>query len=141
MSRRRVRVLIVDDHGLFAEALAAALELDERFAVVGQARDGVEAVELAARLRPDAVVMDLHMPRLDGAEATRRILAARASRRVVMVSSSDDPVDVERSLAAGAARFLTKGTTAETLIDALLARRAAQRPTPTFGSIGLAAAG
>jgi DNA-binding NarL/FixJ family response regulator len=141
MSRRPFRVLVVDDHRLFAEALAAALELDERFAVVGQARDGVEAVELAARLRPDAVVMDLHMPRLDGAEATRQILAARAPRRVVMVSSSDDPVDIERSLAAGAACFLTKGTSAETLCDALLATRKPERHPRSFHAVTLAAAG
>jgi DNA-binding NarL/FixJ family response regulator len=132
VSRREFRVLVVDDHRLFSEALAAALEVDERFAVVGQARDGLEAVDAAARLRPDAVVMDLHMPRLDGAEATRRILAARTSRRIVMVSSSDDPVDVERSLAAGAACFLTKGSTADTLIDALLANRTRERPLRTF---------
>lgn len=139
MSRRPFRVLVVDDHRLFAEALAAALELDERFAVVGQARDGLEAVELAGRLRPDAVVMDLHLPRLDGAEATRRILAARTSRRVVMVSSSDDPLDIERSLAAGAACFLTKGTTAETLVDALLAARTPQQHPRTFNAVNLAA--
>jgi DNA-binding NarL/FixJ family response regulator len=132
VSRRAFRVLVVDDHRLFSEALAAALEVDERFAVVGQARDGVEAVEAAARLRPDAVVMDLHMPRLDGAEATRRILAARTSRRVVMVSSSDDPVDIERSLAAGAACFLTKGATADTLVDALLAQHTRERSLRAF---------
>jgi DNA-binding NarL/FixJ family response regulator len=132
VSRRAFRVLVVDDHRLFCEALAAALEADERFAVVGQARDGLEAVEAAARLRPDAVVMDLHMPRLDGAKATRRILAARTSRRVVMVSSSDDPVDVERSLAAGAACFLTKGSTADTLVDALLANHSRERPLRPF---------
>jgi DNA-binding NarL/FixJ family response regulator len=139
VSRRPYRVLVVDDHPLFSEALAAALELDERFTVVGQARDGIEAVELAARTRPDAVVMDLHMPRLDGAEATRRILAARTSRRVVMVSSSDDPVDVERSLLAGAACFLTKGTTAETLLDALLAARTPERPARAFHAVRFAA--
>jgi DNA-binding NarL/FixJ family response regulator len=140
VSRRPFRVLLVDDHRLFSEALAAALEIDERFAVVGQARDGVEAVELASRSRPDAVVMDLHMPRMDGAEATRRILATRASRRVVMVSSSDDPVDIERSLAAGAVCFLTKGTTAETLIDALLANRTPQRPQPGVHAVSFATA-
>jgi DNA-binding NarL/FixJ family response regulator len=132
VSRRAFRVLVVDDHRVFCEALAAALEVDERFVVVGQARDGLEAVEAAARLRPDAVVMDLRMPRLDGAEATRRILAAHTSRRVVMLSSSDDPVDVERSLAAGAACFLTKGATAEILFDALLANRTRERPLRAF---------
>jgi DNA-binding NarL/FixJ family response regulator len=137
VSRRPYRVLVVDDHRLFSEALAAALELDERFTVVGQARDGLEAVEVAARVRPDAVVMDLHMPRLDGAEATRRILAAETSRRVVMVSSSDDPVDVERSLLAGATCFLTKGTTADTLFDALLAARAPERSTQAFQAFRL----
>jgi DNA-binding NarL/FixJ family response regulator len=134
VSRRPFRVLVVDDHRLFAEALAAALEADERFAVVGQARDGREAVEAAARLRPDAIVMDLHMPRMDGAAATRRILAERTSRRVVMISSSDDPVDVERSLAAGAACFLTKGSTAESLIDAVLANHTREQPLRAFAA-------
>lgn len=68
-----VKVVIADDHGLFAEALEAILTVDGRVEVVGRARDGAQAVELAERLAPDVVLMDISMPVVDGFEATRRI--------------------------------------------------------------------
>src|SRR5438046_10314829 len=72
-SQRTVRVLVVDDHALFAEALMFTLGIEDRIEVVGWAKDGVEAVSLAESLQPDVVLMDVHMPCMDGIEATRRL--------------------------------------------------------------------
>jgi DNA-binding NarL/FixJ family response regulator len=110
--RRPIRVLIVDDHFLFAEMLAMALQLDDRYEVVGHAHDGREAVELAAWLRPDLVLMDVKMPVLDGLEATPRVLAASPRSKVVVVSSSDAPDDRERARRAGAVGFISKEVSA-----------------------------
>jgi DNA-binding NarL/FixJ family response regulator len=113
------RVLVVDDHLLFAEMLTLALELEGRLTVVGHARNGREAVELAAWLRPDVVVMDLQMPVLDGIAATPRVLAAAPRARVVVVSSSDDPADRVRAREAGAVAFIGKDSSADDLVRAI----------------------
>jgi len=78
--KEAVRVLVVDDHALFAEALMLTLGIDERIEVIGSASSGVEAVSLAEAMRPDVVLMDVHMPTMDGIEATRRFGACRRSR-------------------------------------------------------------
>jgi DNA-binding NarL/FixJ family response regulator len=114
-----VRVLVVDDHLLFAEMLTFALELGGRFEVVGHARNGREAIEQAAWLRPDVVVMDLQMPVLDGIDATPRVLAAAPGAKVVMVSSSQSPGDPARAREAGAVAFLGKDASVEDLVRAL----------------------
>lgn len=120
MTGRAVRVLIVDDHKLFAEALQAILETDERLDVVGYAKDGAEAVELDAALRPDVVLMDISMPVMDGFEATEKIRAARTGACVLMLTGSDSSTDVDRSRAAGAAGYVTKDRIAAELVDAIL---------------------
>lgn len=123
-----VRILIADDHALFAEALTIALMGDEEIAVVGVGRNGVETIELAERLRPDVVLMDVHMPLLDGIEATRRIRRRAPSARVVVLTS-DDSSDVKvAALEAGASEFLTKTCGAAELLDAV---RAAALPFTT----------
>ena len=104
----RVRVLIADDHQLYSDTLRSLLASDDRIDVVGQAADGVEAVELALRLRPDVVVMDVQMPRLDGIEAVLALLPLLPGVRVVMLSSSAAVEDVERARDAGACAYLTK---------------------------------
>ncbi len=71
----RIRMLLVDDHALFRSGLRVTLGLHDDFEIVGEAEDGAAAVELAGRLRPDVVLMDMRMPRMDGVEATRRIVA------------------------------------------------------------------
>jgi DNA-binding NarL/FixJ family response regulator len=118
--REVVRVLVVDDHALFAEALMLTLGIDDRIEVVGSASSGVEAVSLAEALRPDVVLMDVHMPNMDGIEATRRLRNASPGSRVVMVTAARSPEVAYHALAAGAERCVTKDTTAVRLIDAIL---------------------
>jgi DNA-binding NarL/FixJ family response regulator len=116
----RVRVLVVDDHELFVEALVAILATDDRIAVVGQARDGAEAVELARRLQPDVTLMDISMPGMDGVEATLKIREERAGACVLMLTGSNSSEDVDRSRRAGAAGYVTKDRIAGELVDAIL---------------------
>jgi DNA-binding NarL/FixJ family response regulator len=107
-ARRPLRVLIVDDDPLFRELLAFVVRAEPGAELVGEACDGVEGVELAGELRPDVVVMDLRMPRMDGFEATRLIAATVDGAKVLVVSSSSDPEDMARARAAGAAGYVPK---------------------------------
>lgn len=120
------RVLLVDDDPAFAELVRCVLGIDG-VDVLAHAVDGAEGVELALELRPEVVLMDVRMPRMDGLEATRRILASLPEARVLVVSSSKDPEDVQRALDAGAAGYLPKDrATAELVerLDQLAPRRA-----------------
>jgi DNA-binding NarL/FixJ family response regulator len=117
---KRIRVLIADDHSLFAEALQAILGTDRRFETVGLARDGRQAVELAAALEPDVVLMDISMPVLDGFEATRKLRKNVPETKVLMLTGSNAPHDVNRARTAGAAGYVTKDRIAGELIDAIL---------------------
>ena len=118
--REVVRVLVVDDHALFAEALMLTLGIDDRIEVVGSASSGGEAVSLAEALRPDVVLMDVHMPSMDGIEATRRVRNVSPGSRVVIVTAARLREIAAQALAAGAERCLTKDTSAVKLIDAIL---------------------
>ena len=115
-----LRVLIADDHRLFAEALEAILTTDERIEVVGQAGDGEEAVELARTLDPDVVLMDVSMPVLDGFEATREIRSASDDVRVLMLTGSNSRADVDRSREAGASGYVTKDRIASELVETIV---------------------
>jgi two-component system chemotaxis response regulator CheB len=105
----RIRVLIADDSAFMRAAVARLLGADDRFEVVGQAKDGLDAVALAASLSPDVITMDFNMPGVNGAEATRRILAARPVG-IVMLSAhtADGARETIEALAAGAIDFVTK---------------------------------
>jgi DNA-binding NarL/FixJ family response regulator len=115
-----LRVLIADDHRLFAEALQAILASDERIEVVGQASDGSEAVALARTLGPDVVLMDVSMPVLDGFEATREIRAGSEDTHVLMLTGSNARADVDRSREAGASGYVTKDRIASELVAAIV---------------------
>jgi len=117
---RQLRVLIADDHRLFAEALEAILASDERLEVVGHAGDGGEAVELARTLGPDVVLMDVSMPVLDGFEATREIRAASSDTQILMLTGSNSRDDVDRSREAGASGYVTKDRIASELVAAIV---------------------
>ena len=115
-----VRVLIVDDEFLFAEALEALLASDGRIEVVGRADDGRTAVERALELVPDVVLMDISMPMMDGFEATRRIREARDSACVLMLTGSDSSADIDRARQVGAAAYVTKDRIETDLIRTIL---------------------
>jgi len=117
---RTVRVLIVDDHALFAEALMLTLGIDPQIDVVGHASSGPEALTLARTLRPDVVLMDLHMPGMDGIEATKALLRVLPTARVVMVTASDATECNQRAREAGAVRYVTKDSPARDLLDTVV---------------------
>ena len=115
-----LRVVIADDHRLFAEALEAILTTDDRIEVVGQASDGAQAVELARKLDPDVVLMDVSMPVLDGFEATREIREESDGVRVLMLTGSNSRADVDRSREAGASGYVTKDRIASELVATIV---------------------
>lgn len=118
--RETIRVVLADDESLFVEALAALLEIDERIDVVGRARDGLEALRLVASARPDVVLMDLDMPRINGIGATRILNAEYPFVRVVIVTGSIAPEDLDRAREAGAAAYVTKDRVHDELTEILL---------------------
>ncbi len=115
-----MRVLVVDDHALFAKTLEAILVGTPGIEIVGFAEDGLEAVGLAVALRPDVVLMDIEMPHLDGIAATRRLRALGLAIPVVMLTASADPRLAEQALEAGAKAYLTKDRIATGLVPAVL---------------------
>jgi len=115
-----IRVLLADDHRLFAEALEAILAGESSIEVVGRARNGAEALELTLELEPDVVLMDISMPVMDGVEATRRIREARPGACVLMLTGSNAAVDVDRARDAGAAGYVTKDRIASQLVEAIV---------------------
>lgn len=115
----RITVLLAEDHTVVRQGLSTLLRADGHFQVVGEARNGREAVELTRRLRPDVILMDIAMPGLNGMEATRQILASDPAARILILSAHSDDVYVERMQQAGAAGFLEKQTSAEILAKAI----------------------
>ena len=114
-----IRVLIVDDHALIRRSLELALTAETDIEVVGEASDGQEAVELAARLLPDVVLMDVRMPRRSGIEATRAIKESAPSTRIVMLTVSDEEEDLFEAIKAGATGYLLKDVQIDEVPDAV----------------------
>jgi DNA-binding NarL/FixJ family response regulator len=115
----RIRILIADDHQLMRDALADVLAGQERFRVVGQASDGRQAVELARAHRPDVVLMDVSMPKMDGVEATAKILSENPGIAVIGLSMHGDPTNRERMMYSGAVDYLVKTASMETIVEAV----------------------
>ncbi len=115
-----VRVLVVDDQALFREALVTLLGARPEVEVVGEAGDGQQALERAAELQPDVVLMDLHMPVLDGIGATRRLRVEEPGVRVLALTTFDDDEDVFAALRAGALGYLLKDVSSDRLVEAVL---------------------
>jgi DNA-binding NarL/FixJ family response regulator len=123
-----VRVLIVDDHKLFADALSLFLERDHRIEVIGTASSGREAVDLALARYADVVLMDVFMRGMDGIEATKELRSVRPEAHVIVLSGIDSDDLGEQARAAGADGHLQKGLVHDKLVDAVL--RAAQGQPP-----------
>jgi DNA-binding NarL/FixJ family response regulator len=122
-----LRLLVVDDHPVVRMGLVAMLSELPDVEVVGEAADGAEAVALAARHRPDVVLMDLRMPGVDGATATAQLRAREDGPAVLVLTTYDTDADIVRAVEAGATGYLLKDAPRETLADAI--RRAARGET------------
>ncbi|SEH03416.1 DNA-binding response regulator, NarL/FixJ family, contains REC and HTH domains [Nonomuraea solani] len=118
-----IRVLVADDQALVRAGVRMLLQATGDMEVVGEADDGAEAVRLAERHLPDVILMDLRMPRVDGLEAIRRVLAARPGARIVVLTTFAEDGNVYAALRAGAVGFLVKDDDPERMVDAV--RRAA----------------
>jgi DNA-binding NarL/FixJ family response regulator len=118
-SPQKITLLLAEDHVVVREGLHALLQMNERFSVVGEARTGREAREMARTLQPDVVLMDIAMPTLNGLEAARQILAANPVAKVIVLSAHSDEAYVERMLEVGVTGFLAKQASIETLNRAI----------------------
>ena len=130
-----VRVMVVDDHPLWREAVARDLA-EAGFEVVATAGDGAEALRRLPAARPDVVVLDLQLPRLDGVEVTRAIGAAQPGARVLVLSASGEQPDVLEAVKAGATGYLVKSASRQELLDAVR-RTALGQAVFTAGLAGL----
>jgi DNA-binding NarL/FixJ family response regulator len=116
---KQITVLLAEDHMIVREGLRALLEAEADVEVVGEAQTGRQAVQLAKRLRPDVVVMDIAMPLLNGTEATRQILKALPGTRVLILSAYTDDEYIRQAVLSGAAGYLVKQSTAHSLSGAI----------------------
>ena len=118
-TRDKLTVLIADDHALLREALRQALDSEEDMEVVAEASDGEEAVKLASELKPDVVVMDIVMPKLNGIEATKKIKEIAPNTAILILTAYDDEEYVLGLLDAGAAGYLLKSARGHDLVEAI----------------------
>lgn len=121
MPQFQIRILIVDDYEVVRRGLAVVLADHPDFMLVGEASNGLEAVDQCARLSPDIVLMDLLMPKMDGFQATRIIRASCPDIHVIALSSSSDPARVTSAIQAGATSYLVKNIASEELATAIRA--------------------
>ena len=119
-SQARIRVLVVDDHPIMRDGLRDVLDGSGHFEVVGQAEDGDEAVRIAQELKPEAIVMDVIMPRMNGIDACRDILDLLPETRIVMLTASTEADAVIEAVAAGATGYLQKYSRPEELVATVL---------------------
>jgi DNA-binding NarL/FixJ family response regulator len=114
-----VRILLVDDHPVVRQGLRTLLDGRSQLEVVGEASDGIEAVEKVMALRPDVVVLDITMPRMSGIEACRLIQQKAPGREVLFVTQHDSPQMMREALAAGARGYVVKSNLARDLVEAV----------------------
>jgi DNA-binding NarL/FixJ family response regulator len=121
------RVLIVDDQTLFRSGLARLLDEDKRVTVVGEAGDGLEAVQQVASVKPDIVLMDLRMPNLDGIEATQKIVAEHPGVKVLILTTFEADNHVIQALKVGASGYILKDSKADAIVSSILAVASGER--------------
>lgn len=114
-----IKVIIADDHHLVRQGIRALLENEDGFDVIGEARDGREALELAENLQPDVLVMDINMPRLDGIEAAQRIQGMHIKTQVLILSMYSDESLIRKAYRSGAKGYLLKRSVTEDLLQAV----------------------
>jgi DNA-binding NarL/FixJ family response regulator len=134
---KKIRVLVVEDHAVVREGLCRTLLLDGGMEVAGQAENGRKAVALAAALKPDVILMDIAMPRMNGLEATRQIVKAAPTSRIVVLSAHNDDAYVRAAEEAGAVGFILKQASS---IDICAAIRKSQVSRTYFTTPGERAA-
>lgn len=133
-SETKISVLLCDDHLVVRMGIAAIISLEKDMTVVAEAENGLDAVRLAAEKKPDVIVMDLMMPKLDGAQATAQIRAANPDARIIILTTFGGSIDVKRALDAGAQSALVKATSQTELMDAI--RRTAAGESVICSEIG-----
>ena len=114
-----IKVLLADDHALLRMGLATLLGCEKDMKIVGEAADGLAAVERAKQLKPDVVIMDLMMPKMDGADATAELKRFRPETKVIVLTSYGTSADVQRAVAAGASGVIVKDAPSEGLPDVI----------------------
>jgi DNA-binding NarL/FixJ family response regulator len=131
-AQKTIRVVVVDDHDVVRRGLAILIRAFDDLDLIGSAANGLEAVDLAAKLQPDVMLMDMIMPEMDGIEATRLIHEKHPGIQVVALTSSRDDSQLQAILSAGAVSFLSKNTAIDDLVASIRAahaRNLAVRPT------------
>jgi DNA-binding NarL/FixJ family response regulator len=121
MAEKSIRILLVDDQTMFRDGMRVLLSTQPDFQIVGEAADGEQAIHKAAALHPDVVLMDLRMPVLDGAAATRRLRAAQPNVRVIVLTTFNEDAAIFDGLRAGATGYLLKDAPTEKLYEAIRA--------------------
>ena len=116
---KRITVLLAEDHTIVREGFRKMLELEKDFEVVGEAQEGRQAVALAKKLRPEVLLMDIAMPKLNGLEATRQVVKAVPGTKVLILSAHNDDAYVEDATNAGARGFLLKQTSSHEVCEAI----------------------
>jgi DNA-binding NarL/FixJ family response regulator len=115
----RLRILLVDDHDLFRKGIARLIDSQPDFQVIGEARDGREALKAALELDPEVILMDIEMPNWNGTEATRRIISEKPDAKIVMLTVSDDDQNLFSAIRAGASGYLLKSVKPDELFRRL----------------------